>query len=83
MLGFLPPMLHDSSLTAWQGGRPLVCIDFGSMGCMGLIPDPHHLVRVLVAALQRADAKGILLTGASLPYQAWSHCLPCWKSLSC
>ena len=36
------------------------------MGCMGLIPNPHHLVAVLIAALQKAMAKGILMTGIGL-----------------
>ncbi|DBA81538.1 hypothetical protein WJX77_007263 [Trebouxia sp. C0004] len=64
---FIAPILHDTSLAEWQTGHPLVCIDFGSMGCMGLLPDPHYLVKVLIAALQRANAKGILLTGGWTP----------------
>lgn len=59
----LKPVLPHNSLEEWRSGQPLVCIDFGSMGCMGLIADPHHLVAVLVAALHIAGAKGILLTG--------------------
>ena len=66
MQAFITPILHDISLAEWQTGHPLVCIDFGSMGCMGLLPDPHYLVKVLIVALHRADAKGILLTGRSL-----------------
>lgn len=62
----LKPVLPDSCLEEWREGQPLMCIDFGSMGCMGLIPDPHHLVAVLIAALQIAGAKGILLTGEGL-----------------
>lgn len=62
----LKPVLPHSSLEEWKSEQPLVCIDFGSMGCMGLIPDPHHLVAVLVAALHFAGAKGILLTGIRL-----------------
>ena len=56
--------LQQSSLEEWRADQPLLCIDFGSMGCMGLIPDPDCLVAVLTAALQKAGAKGILLTGA-------------------
>jgi UDP:flavonoid glycosyltransferase YjiC (YdhE family) len=63
---FITPILHDTSLAEWVADHPLVCIDFGSMGCMGLLPDPHYLVKLLLAALQKADAKGILLTGRSV-----------------
>ncbi|KAL3142502.1 hypothetical protein ABBQ38_002826 [Trebouxia sp. C0009 RCD-2024] len=63
----LKPVLPHNSLEEWRSGQPLVCIDFGSMGCMGLIADPHHLVAVLVAALHIAGAKGILLTGGWRP----------------
>lgn len=62
----LADVLPQSCLEEWRPGQPLLCIDFGSMGCLGLIPDPHHLVAVLVAALQEARAKGILLTGIGL-----------------
>ncbi|DBA91028.1 TPA: hypothetical protein ACH3X2_004228 [Trebouxia sp. C0005] len=64
---FITPILHDTSLAEWQTDHPLLCIDFGSMGCMGLLPDPHYLITVLIAALQKADAKGILLTGGWKP----------------
>ncbi|DBB10651.1 TPA: hypothetical protein ACH3X3_007160 [Trebouxia sp. C0006] len=64
---FITPILHDTSLAEWVADHPLVCIDFGSMGCMGLLPDPHYLVKLLLAALQKADAKGILLTGGWKP----------------
>lgn len=59
----LETVLPQSSLEEWQSGQSLLCIDYGSMGCLGLIPDPNHLVAVLVTALQKAGAKGILLTG--------------------
>lgn len=65
--------LPQTSLEEWRSGQPLVCIDFGSMGCLGLIPDPHHLVAVLTAALQQAGAKGILLTGGGCSFvRPWS-----------
>ena len=59
----LETVLSQGSLEEWRSGQPLLCIDFGSMGCLGLIPDPDHFVAVLVTALQKAGAKGILLTG--------------------
>lgn len=79
--------LPQSSLEEWRAGQPLVCIDFGSMGCLGLIPDSHYLVAVLVAALQQAGAKGILLTGVGavalcapgLFQEDIQNCVDCYK----
>ena len=46
---------------------PLVCIDFGSMGSMGLLGDAKHLVEVLALALRGSGLCGILLTGIACP----------------
>ena len=64
---FLAPLLHGTTWADWWSGQALVCIDFGSMGCIGLIPSPHRLVNVLTIALDMVKAKGILLTGATTP----------------
>ena len=71
----MPPLLHQFILATRLARQPLVCIDFGSMGHMGLITDPHHLVSVLTTALQTATAKGILLTGMHGSSQAVVHML--------
>ena len=42
----------------------LICADFGSMGKMGLLSDPAHLVAVLATALGLLGAHCILLTGS-------------------
>lgn len=71
LLGGLPEgMLFKD----WHAGKPLMCITFGSMGPMGAIPDPLHLVEVLVAALKQANIKGVLLTGGwkRLSASAWT-----------
>lgn len=41
----------------------LLCADFGSMGKMGLLSHPAHLVAVLAAAMSLVGAHCILLTG--------------------
>ena len=58
------PLPDGLSFERWLKGRPLICISFGSMGNMGFISDPSHLVGMLIAALHQVQAKGILLTGA-------------------
>eukprot|EP00884_Botryococcus_braunii_P016309 jgi/Botrbrau1/3361/Bobra.0337s0002.1 len=40
-----------------------ICFDFGSMGRMGLLGVPHHLVQSIRAALVKLDCRGVLLTG--------------------
>ena len=62
-------------------GRHRVCIDFGSMGCMGLLGLAHRLLDVLLSIVQQLDIQAVLLTGA-LPKDvpALSHSgskLPC------
>lgn len=54
----LPPeveQLFAHSSAAHLDPKPPGCIDMGSMGCMGLIPRPHRLLRVLAMALQEVD----------------------------
>ena len=41
----------------------LVCIDFGSMGSMGLLGNAKHFVEILALALKQAGVCGVLLTG--------------------
>jgi hypothetical protein len=53
-------------------GRAVACIDFGSMGQLGLIPDAPWLVRILRAALRRIRAVGVLLTGADSRFETAS-----------
>ena len=38
-------------------------IDFGSVGCMGLLGSPSRLMKVLVSALSMAGLRAVLLTG--------------------
>ena len=54
---------EETSFEDWLKGSPLICIDFGSMGAMGAIADPTHLVLLLIGALKKSHAKGVLLTG--------------------
>lgn len=63
LVGGLP---DGMSFADWHDGKPMLCITFGSMGPVGAIPDPLHLVEVLVAALRRINAKGVLLTGKAI-----------------
>lgn len=78
----LADALHDCSLDKWRSGQLLLCIDFGSMGCMGLIPHPHHLVAVLTAALHKVAAKAILLTGNDYACLAAEACYCCALQVS-
>ena len=41
-----------------------VLIDFGSVGCMGLLGDARRLLSVLLAALEKTGLRGTVLTGA-------------------
>lgn len=38
-----------------QASTPFVCVDIGSMGRMGLIPDMDHLLAVLGRTMQLLD----------------------------
>lgn len=42
---------------------PLICMDFGSMGSMGLLGDATRLVNVMALALKQSGLRGVLLTG--------------------
>jgi hypothetical protein len=46
-----------------------VLIDFGSVGCMGLLGDARRLLSVLLAALEKTGLRATLFTGA-LPHDA-------------
>ena len=59
----LDKVLPCNGLEEWQKGQRLVCVDFGSMGSMGLIPGPARLVSMLSQVLIATNTKGILLTG--------------------
>ena len=48
-----------------------VLIDFGSVGCMGLLGDARRLLSVLLAAFEKTGLRATLLTGA-LPHHASS-----------
>lgn len=56
----------------------LVCIDFGSMGNMGLLGDAKQLVQILALALEQSGVCGVLLTGENTTttrYGELSHSL--------
>lgn len=53
-----------------EGGRPLVCIDMGSIPRMGLLPDPAHFMRALSQGLKAAGCCGLMLTGGHIPWGA-------------
>ena len=44
-----------------------ICVDFGGMGLMGLLPQPHQLAAVLEAAAQRLRRPMIVLTAGWQP----------------
>lgn len=55
---------HQSKAPAL--GQPAL-IDFGSVGCMGLLGSASRFLKVLSSALSIAGLPAILLTGAALP----------------
>ena len=56
--------LKKGSFADWQGTKPLICFNFGSLASSGVLPEPRVLFKLLTKALEQAGAKGILLTGA-------------------
>lgn len=56
--------------TRLDGGRKLVCFDFGSMAAVGLPGGEAHVVAAARGALERLGMHGVLLTGASHPAHA-------------
>ena len=60
----LNPELKKGSFAEWQGTKPLVCFNFGSLASSGVLPDALLLFKLLSKTLEQAGAKGILLTGA-------------------
>lgn len=76
-VGAMPSMRPDECRYASDSGceqhlkkneSPLVCIDFGSMGSMGLLGNAKHLVKVLALALRQSGLCGVLLTGDGCPF---------------
>lgn len=65
MLTFYKASLKAKNFAEWQADKPLLCIHFGSTAASGLFPDSGILFRLLTSALERAGAKGVLLTGDS------------------
>ena len=63
MLKFYMGALKAKSFAEWQADKPLLCIHFGSAAATGVFPDFGILFRLLTSALERAGAKGVLLTG--------------------
>lgn len=53
-----------------DGGRKLVCFDFGSMAAVGLPGGEAHVVAAARGALERLGMYGVLLTGVSHPAHA-------------
>ncbi|WIA18730.1 hypothetical protein OEZ85_003423 [Tetradesmus obliquus] len=47
--------------------RGLLLVDFGSMGCLGLLREPELLLQVLLQALTLLDWCGVLVTGGWQP----------------
>lgn len=50
---------------ARAAGRPLLCVDLGSMPMMGFVPDAASFARALADALHAARMHGLLLAGAA------------------
>lgn len=69
--GQLPPAAAAFMQQAGDGGegRP-VCVDVGSMGLMGLIPDATFMARVVVAAAEAVGRRLVVLTGGWRPLAA-------------
>lgn len=50
------------SLSAGAANAP-ICIDFGAIVHMGLMPDAHNTLQVVAGALVAAGKRGLMLTG--------------------
>ncbi|KXZ47822.1 hypothetical protein GPECTOR_32g434 [Gonium pectorale] len=48
-------------------GRGVLCVDFGSSGRLGLIPEPLHTLRVLEGALRSLGLSAVVLTAGWPP----------------
>lgn len=59
------PQAEAALRAATAAGRPMLCVDLGSMPMMGFVPDSASFVSALVAALRSVHMHGLLLTGAS------------------
>ncbi len=51
----------------------IVCIDFGSMGSMGLLGDAKQVVEILALALEQSGVCGVLLTGEDTTVRSWEN----------
>ena len=60
----LYPALKGTPFAQWQGNKGLVCLHMGSMAPSDLLPDCAVLSKLLTSALQKANMKGVLLTGS-------------------
>lgn len=63
---------------AEHGGEPeqrrLICVDFGSMGRLGLIPQPSLLVAILETAAEQLARPVVLLAGG------WAPLVDAWRA---
>lgn len=57
----------DGSQGPKQASAKPVLVDFGSVGCMGLLGNPSRLLKVLQSALSTAGLRAVLLTGWLAP----------------
>ncbi|KAG2490237.1 hypothetical protein HYH03_011361 [Edaphochlamys debaryana] len=67
---FLAAAAADPSCARLGLRSTCVCVDLGSMGRLGLIPDPPRLLRVLEAALAEVGLVGLMLTAGWEPLHA-------------
>ena len=63
-----------------DGGRKLVCFDFGSMAAVGLPGGEAHVVAAARGALERLGMYGVLLTGVSHPAHAGCLITRLWSA---
>ena len=66
-----PPRLLPEARQVAAGTRSAICLDFGSMGLMGLLPRPHLLAAVLHAAAAQLQRHVLVLTAGWEPL-AWA-----------
>lgn len=55
--------VEDVDSTLKKSETSLICIDFGSMGSMGLLGDARRFLQVIMLALQQSCEYGTLLAG--------------------
>lgn len=64
------PALKSFLSRQTQGITGTLCVDFGSMGKMGLLSDPFHLVATVLEAVKSTNMQAIILTGSVTAIQS-------------